>query len=206
MADLSKFLEQAKDFDISEVDWQRIGVWPLPARIAVSVLAAIVIVIAAYFLFIKDKNVELENAALQERTLRSSFEMKADEAANLAGYREQMVQMEESFEAILKQLPSDTEVPGLLEDIDEKGVSSSLDIEKIELQPEQSSEFYVELPIKIEVTGGYHEFGAFVSGIAGMPRIVTLHDFTIKRVDGGRPTLRMDILAKTYRYKAQDEE
>lgn len=205
MADLANFLEQAKNFDISEVDWQRVGVWPLPARIAVCVLAMILIVVAGYFLFIKDKNLELENAQRQEQTLRTSFEKKADEAANLEGYREQMVKMEESFEAILKQLPSDTEVPGLLEDIDEKGVSSRLDIAKIELQPEQSSEFYVELPIKIEVTGGYHEFGAFVSGIAGMPRIVTLHDFTIKRLNN-KSALQMDILAKTYRYKAQDDE
>jgi type IV pilus assembly protein PilO len=205
VANFSEFLEEAKNFELSELDFNRIGVWPLPAKIAVYVAAAILIVAAGYFFLIKDKNLELANAERQEQSLRSSFERKADEAANLAGYREQMVKMEESFDAILKQLPSDTEVPGLLEDIDEKGVSSSLSIERIELQPEQSSEFYIELPIKIEVTGGYHEFGAFVSGIAGMPRIVTLHDFTIKRLDK-QAALRMDILAKTYRYKAQDEK
>lgn len=205
MADMAEFLEQVKNFDISEVDIQRIGVWPLPARILVCVAAAILIIVGAYFLIVKDKNLELANAQSKEQTLKTSFEAKADEAANLEGYREQMVQMEESFDAILKQLPSDTEVPGLLEDIDEKGVSSRLSIERIELQPEQSSEFYIELPIRIEVTGGYHEFGSFVSGIAGMPRIVTLHDYTIKRLDN-QAGLRMDILAKTYRYKAQDEE
>ncbi len=205
MADMAEFLEQVKNFDISEVDIQRIGVWPLPARILVCVAAAILIIVGAYFLVVKDKNLELANAQSKEQTLKTSFEAKADEAANLEGYREQMVQMEESFDAILKQLPSDTEVPGLLEDIDEKGVSSRLSIERIELQPEQSSEFYIELPIRIEVTGGYHEFGSFVSGIAGMPRIVTLHDYTIKRLDN-QAGLRMDILAKTYRYKAQDEE
>lgn len=205
MADMANFLEQVKNFDIADVDVQRIGVWPLPARIAVCVAAIVVIIAAGYFFFVKDKNIELASAEQQEQTLRTSFEKKADEAANLERYREQMVKMEESFEAILRQLPSDTEVPGLLEDIDEKGVSSQLAIEKIELQPERASEFYVELPIKIEVNGGYHEFGAFVSGIAGMPRIVTLHDFTIKRLND-KTALKMDILAKTYRYKAQGDK
>ncbi len=204
MADMTAFLEQAKNFDISDVDLQRVGVWPLPARVLVCFGAAIAIVAAAYFLIIKDMNSELAAAKKQEQTLRTSFEAKAKEAANLEDYREQMVKMEESFEAILKQLPSDTEVPGLLEDIDEKGVASRLDIESIALQAERSSEFYIELPIKIVVTGGYHEFGSFVSGIAGMPRIVTLHDYTIKKLGKGAG-LRMDILAKTYRYKALDK-
>ena len=198
-------LDQIKNFDLSEVDIQRVGVWPLAARIAVCVVVTILIVTAGFFFFVKDKNVELSSAEQQEQTLKASFEMKAEEAANLERYREQMEKMEESFDAILKQLPSDTEVPGLLEDIDEKGVSSRLTIERIALQPEKSSEFYVELPIKVEVSGGYHEFGAFVSGIAGMPRIVTLHDFTIKRLERGAG-LKMDILAKTYRYKAQGDE
>ena len=204
MADMEAFLEQVKNFDISDVDLQRVGVWPLPARIFVCIGAAIAIVAAAYFLIIKDMNIELATAKQQEQTLRSSFEAKAKEAANLEGYREQMVKMEESFEAILKQLPSDTEVPGLLEDIDEKGVASRLDIESIALQAERPSEFYIELPIKIVVTGGYHEFGSFVSGIAGMPRIVTLHDYTIKQL-GKEAGLRMDIQAKTYRYKTLDK-
>ena len=198
-------LDQIKNFDLSEVDIQRVGVWPLAARIAVCVVVTILIVTAGFFFFVKDKNVELSSAEQQEQTLKASFEKKAEEAANLERYREQMEKMEESFDAILKQLPSDTEVPGLLEDIDEKGVSSRLTIERIALQPEKSSEFYVELPIKVEVSGGYHEFGAFVSGIAGMPRIVTLHDFTIKRLERGAG-LKMDILAKTYRYKAQGDE
>jgi type IV pilus assembly protein PilO len=205
VADMADFLEQLKNFDVSDVDLQRVGVWPLPARILVCIGAAVAIVAAAYFLIIKDMNIELAAAKQQEKTLKSSFEAKAKEAANLEGYREQMVKMEESFEAILKQLPSDTEVPGLLEDIDEKGVASRLDIESIALQSERSSEFYIELPIKIVVTGGYHEFGSFVSGIAGMPRIVTLHDYTIEQLGKGAG-LRMDILAKTYRYKALDDE
>jgi type IV pilus assembly protein PilO len=205
MADMSKFVEQLKNFDLAEVDVQRVGVWPLPARIAVCIAAAMIIIVGGYFALIKDKNLELETAEGQEQSLRRSFETKAEEAANLNEYREQMVEMEKSFEAILRQLPSDTEVPGLLEDIDEKGVNSRLSIERIALQAERRSDFYIELPIQIEVTGGYHEFGSFISGIAGMPRIVTLHDFTIRRLDRGGGGLRMEILAKTYRYKGQGE-
>ena len=112
--------------------------------------------------------------------------------------------MEESFDALKKQLPDDTEVPDLVDDIDEKGVQSRLVINSIKLQAEKPAEFYIELPIDIKVSGGYHEFGAFVSGIAGMPRIVTLHDFSIKREGATGATLNMDIQAKTYRYKDQE--
>jgi type IV pilus assembly protein PilO len=111
--------------------------------------------------------------------------------------------MEVSFNALKQQLPKDTEVPGLLEDIDEKGVDSRLEIQSITLLPEVASEFYIELPIEIKVSGGFHEFGAFVSGVAGMPRIVTLHDFSIGKKDKGS-NLSMTINAKTYRYKEQE--
>lgn len=203
MANMSEFSEQLKNFNLADVDWERVGVWPLPARIFVCVLALVAVLTATYFLFIKDKNMELASAERREVTLKSDFEKKAFEAANLEKYRLQMVEMEESFDALKKQLPKDTEVPGLLEDIDEKGVDSRLAIEAITLKPEIASEFYVELPIEIKVAGGYHEFGAFVSGVAGMPRIVTLHNFDIKRDDRAN-RLHMTIQAKTYRYKEQE--
>ncbi|ACR12503.1 type 4a pilus biogenesis protein PilO [Teredinibacter turnerae] len=207
MADLNQLLEQAQNFDINDVDWDRVGVWPVPVRALLCLLAAALIVAAGYFFVVKDKNLQLEAAERQETTLRQSFERKAFEAANLDRYRLQMQEMEESFGALVSRLPSDTEVPGLLEDIDEKGVESRSVIESIELQPEVSTEFHIELPIKIKISGGYHEFGAFVSGVAGMPRIVTLHDFTITkpREDGPAP-LNMDIIARTYRYKSQDDQ
>jgi type IV pilus assembly protein PilO len=115
-----------------------------------------------------------------------------------------MKEMEESFGALVAQLPSDTEVPGLLEDIDEKGAESGLTINSISLQPEKTAEFYVELPISVKVSGSYHDLGNFVSGIAGMPRIVTLHDYTIAKAKSGG-LLDMVITAKTYRYKGQEE-
>ena len=112
--------------------------------------------------------------------------------------------MEESFGALVSQLPSDTEVPGLLEDITNKGMLNGLEFDSIQLQPEVAREFYIELPIQIQAKGSYHDLGAFVSGMAGLPRIVTLHDFTIVQQAPGNSMLRMNITAKTYRYK--DEE
>ena len=203
MANTSDFMEQLKNFNLSDVDWERVGVWPLPGRILLFVIAITVILVGAYFAFVKDKNAQLTGEQRKELDLKTKFEKKAYEASNLEKYRAQMVEMQESFGALVKQLPSDTEVPGLLEDIDEKGIDSRLNIESITLQPEKISEFYVELPIEIKVSGGYHEFGAFVSGVAGMPRIVTLHDFSINK-EKSAGNLKMTIQAKTYRYKDQE--
>jgi len=133
--------------------------------------------------------------------LKDEFEDKAFKAANLDAYRQQMVEMKESFGALVSQLPSDTEVPGLLEDITNKGLLNGLDIKSINLQKEKSREFYVELPISISASGSYHDLGAFISGMAGLPRIVTLHDFQINMNDNNATKLNMNIISKTYRYK-----
>ena len=129
------------------------------------------------------------------------FERKSFEAANLDAYRVQMREMQESFGALVSQLPSDTEVPGLLEDISAKGQQNGMSIENIDLLDEVTEEFYVELPIAITATGSYHNLGAFVSGMAGLPRIVTLHDFDIVMVGDDSAELVMEITAKTYRYR-----
>lgn len=199
---LADTLEQLQNFDINDIDWDRIGVWPLPARIAVCLVLAVAILCGVYFLVIEDLNLQKDRVVAEEADLRKTFESKSFQAANLEAYREQMAEMEESFGALVKQLPSDTEVPGLLEDIDEKGTESNLAIDSIDLKPEKVGEFYVELPIDIKVNGSYHDLGAFVSGVAGMPRIVTLHDYSIAEKDG---RLAMSIGAKTYRYKSQEE-
>ena len=128
-------------------------------------------------------------------------ETKAFQAANLQAYRQQMLELDETFGALLKQLPKDTEVPGLLEDITEVAHASGLSMKAISLQPEKVSEFYVELPIKIDVTGDYRDFGSFVSGVAALSRIVTLHDYSIEAGNGS--LLNMVIEAKTYRYKEE---
>ncbi len=200
----SDTLEQLKNFDVNDVDFDRIGVWPVPGKIFVCVLLVVVVFALTYYLKVKDLNTQLDRVVAEESSLRQTFETKSFQAANLDEYRDQMVKMEKSFGALLSRLPSDTEVPGLLEDIDARGSESGLDINSIRLESEQQSEYYVELPISIDVEGGYHDLGTFVSGVAGMPRIVTLHDFTIARQEDSG-TLTMQIGAKTYRYKSQDE-
>ncbi|WP_370979924.1 type 4a pilus biogenesis protein PilO [Agaribacterium sp. ZY112] len=205
MTDVAKFIEQLQEFDVNDLDFNRVGVWPLAGRIFLCVLASLALVSACYFLVVKDKQLRLETVSSQERGLRSDFEAKAHEAVNLDTYRAQMVKMEEGFGALIARLPTKTEVPGLLEDIDDKGVESRLEINRIALQEEVVSDIHVELPIRIEVEGGFHEFGAFVSGIAGMPRIVTLHDFLIEPATKDKAgLLKMQLQAKTYRYKGEE--
>lgn len=201
MADLQNFLQQVQEFDVNDIDFNRVGVWPFPAKVFLCLIVSAVIVSACYFLLIKDRQVRLQSEVAKEQTLRDDFAKKAHEAANLQAYRDQMVVMEESFGALVSRLPTDTEVPGLIEDIDDKGVESRLTINEIKLQKEIVKQVHIELPIKVNVSGGYHEFGAFVSGIAGMPRIVTLHDFKISQDAAGSGVLVMDMEAKTYRYK-----
>ncbi|WP_444926460.1 type 4a pilus biogenesis protein PilO [Microbulbifer sp. TRSA002] len=203
---LADTIKQLNEIDFNDIDFTRIGVWPLSGRIAVLVLSAALVIGAGYYFLIKDIYSKFEFSVNKESDLFSQFEKKQFEAANLEAYRAQLFEMEETFGALLKQLPKDTEVPGLLEDIDEFGSGSGLTINKVELEQERVGEFYVELPIRIEVQGSYHEFGAFVSGIAGMPRIVTLHDFDVSTERGDGGLLNMIINAKTYRYKGQGEE
>lgn len=194
-------LQNLNNLDLSEIDFDSIGVWPLAGRIAVLIAGAILVLAGSWYFSIKDLGVRLERVQSSEQELRREFETKAHQAANLEAYREQVAELETTFEALLAQLPSDTEVPGLLDDITDIGRGSSLTIQSIDLQPERSDEYYIELPIKIVATGGYHDFGAFVSGVASLPRIVTLHDYTVRALPGG--LLNLEIDAKTYRYKAQ---
>ena len=140
-----------------------------------------------------------------QETLVQDFEQKVFKANNLDVYKKQLADMETSFGSLLKQLPKDTEVPELLEDVTHTGLGSGLEFDGINLGTEVSKEFYAELPITIKVHGDYHAFGAFVSGVSALPRIVTLHDLKIlplqnKFADNGAPVLTMEITAKTYRY------
>ena len=202
---LNDSLEQLKNLDLSELDVESIGVWPLPVRVLLLVMVFCLVLSGAYYFYIKDLGAELSAAQNEEMELKKKFEKKAFQAANLAEYRQQMEEVEKLFGALLAQLPSDTEVPGLLEDITELGSGASLNISSITLQPERASEFYVELPIKIVAEGAYHDVGAFVSGIAGLPRIVTLHDYKLASNDKSSMQ-ELEIEARTYRYKIQDDE
>jgi type IV pilus assembly protein PilO len=197
-------LIELKDTDFADLDIQQIGVWPAALKTILVISIVLVIICLGYFLKVKDISLLTERAVAEELELLQQYQSKAFLAANLDAYRQQMIELDETFGALLKQLPKDTEVPGLLEDITEVANGSGLAMKSINLQPEKVSEFYVELPIKIDVTGDYHDFGSFVSGVASLPRIVTLHDYTIKQSDGSR--LNMQIDARTYRYKAEAEQ
>ncbi|MAZ69365.1 type 4a pilus biogenesis protein PilO [Porticoccus sp.] len=201
---LSDSFQQLKDFDFTDLDFDSIGVWPLPVRVLLLIVVFSLVLAGTYYFHVKDLGVQLEQSKAQEVKLKNNFEQKAFQAANLEAYRIQMAEVEKLFSALLAQLPSDTEVPGLLEDITEIGHGASLNISSITLQPERSAEFYVELPIKIVAEGGYHDVGAFVSGVAGLPRIVTLHDYSLS-AKGSGGLLALEIQAKTYRYKTQED-
>jgi type IV pilus assembly protein PilO len=198
---LDDTLRSLREFDINDISLDNIGTLPVVIKVVLCLLLYGALITAGYYYHIKNLQEDLLRVEKQEVTLKQEYEKKAFQVANLDAYRQQMVDMEESFGALISQLPSDTEVPGLLEDITNKGLLNGLSISSIDLQPEVSREFYVELPIAIVATGSYHDLGAFVSGMAGLPRIVTLHDFVISGNGENSAALNMNITAKTYRYK-----
>lgn len=201
----SSWMDSLRKVELSELDLNNIGSWPTAVKVIAGVLLMALILGLGYNFHISDLEAQLQQQADQEATLKEQFSTKAFQAANLETYTEQMQEMETSFGAMLRQLPSDTEVPGLLEDITRTGLGSGLEFEEIKLLPEVTQQFYIELPIQISVTGAYHDLATFVSGVASLPRIVTLHDFEVKPVDPkvSNSQLRMSILAKTYRYNDQ---
>ncbi|TXH92928.1 MAG: type 4a pilus biogenesis protein PilO [Pseudomonas sp.] len=198
---LAESIESLKKVDLAELDLNNLGSWPAAVKTIACALLLLVALGLGYNFYLKELQGQLEQRRAEEQSLREQFSSKAFLAANLDAYKAQMKEMEDSFGALLRQLPSDTEVPGLLEDITRIGLDSGLEFEEIKLQPEVVQQFYVELPIQISVVGGYHDLATFVSGAASLPRIVTLHDFEIKLAEEDSISkLRMSILAKTYRY------
>ncbi|MDG2036073.1 MAG: type 4a pilus biogenesis protein PilO [Pseudomonadales bacterium] len=194
------------EVEIDQLDWENPGSWPSVVKVFILVAVLGLCLVLGYSFFTQSQVDQLKSAQAKEELLKTEFKQKAFEAANLDALRKQMDEMEQIFGALVSQLPSDTEVPGLLEDITATGVDNGLEFQSIELQPELAQEFYIELPINIDVTGSYHDLGAFVSGISGLPRIVTLHDFEILPIEERPGVMAMKILAKTYRYKDEGEQ
>ncbi len=203
-ATMGSVFEQIQGFDLSDIEFDKIGSWPLIGKVAFCSIIVLGLALASYFFLIDGERGSLERLENQEQQLKRDFENKAFRVANLSEYKAQMVEMENSFGSLLKQLPKDTEVPGLIDDISATALNAGLNLKKIDPSDMVSSEFYKELPINIEVSGGYHEMGAFVSGVASLPRIVTLHDFSISKGDR-QEQLSMKILAKTYQYDAESK-
>jgi len=185
------------------------GRWPLPVRaLAIGVCFLVVAVALIYFFVWQDRMPQLQQREDQETQLRNEYRSKHAKAVNLALYKQQLADIEKSFGALLRQLPSKTEVPNLLVDISQTGLAAALQEKLFQPGPEIKKDFYAELPIHITLTGSYHEFGAFVSGIAALPRIVTLHDIQITPTEksaGSFDQLQLDLTAKTYRYLDDDE-
>jgi type IV pilus assembly protein PilO len=187
------------------------GRWPWAIRaMAVAVCFVLVSGILIYFFVWSDRMPELQKSEDQETALRAEFRDKHSKATNLALYKQQLSDIEKSFGALLRQLPSRTEVPNLLVDISQTGLGAALEEKLFQPGQEVKKDFYAELPIHIQLTGSYHEFGAFVSGIAALPRIVTLHDIQITPVNSksgaaNYDQLQLDLTAKTYRYLDDDE-
>ena len=199
-------IKSLNDVDLADLDLENIGSWPTALKVILLTFLFVALLVAGFYLHIEELNKGLATVKQEEQTLRVDFEQKAFEAANLEAYKAQLAEMEERFGALVAQLPSETEVPGLLEDITDKGELNGLNIERIDLLDEQEQNFYVELPIAIEAIGSYHDIGAFISGMAGLPRIVTLHDFEIIIDGNGSNMLEMSVNAKTYRYREEDDE
>jgi type IV pilus assembly protein PilO len=201
---MSNLLDEIRDLDPNDV-----GRWPLTFRVgAIGVTFLVAVLAMAYFLAWKPKKPELDAARAEETSLLTTLEGKARKAANLDAYKAQLQEMEQSFGAMLRKLPNKTEVPNLLIDISQQGSGSGLEQKLFQPGGQVNKDFYAELPIKMKLTGSFHAIGAFVSGIAALPRIVTLHDVDITTVakDKGSDQLQIDVTAKTYRYLDEEEQ
>src|SRR6218665_2974745 len=196
---------------LSTLDPQNVGSWPLPIKAFIYALVFLVVLALGYMFDLSGIQGGLAIGKQQQETLLGEFETKVFKAQNLETYKRQLKDMEDSFGALLRQLPQDTEVPGLLDDITHTGLGSGVEFDSIDLGQESPQDFYAEQPINIKSHGDYHGFGAFVSGVAALPRIVTLHDFKIEPASQGKsasadtgndgsPVLSLTIQAKTYRY------
>jgi type IV pilus assembly protein PilO len=195
--------------DLKDLDPNDFGRWPGTVRIgAIAAIFLISAFLMVFFLAWKPKKPVLDDARAEETKLMSTLESKARKAANLDAYIAQLQEMEQSFGAMLRKLPNKTEVPNLLTDISQQGAGAGLDQKLFQPAAQVTRDFYAELPIRMRLTGSFHSIGSFVSGIAALPRIVTLHDVTISPTgkEKGLDLLQLDVTAKTYRYLDEEEQ
>lgn len=191
--------------DLNDLDLSNIGIWPTPIKLVLVLVACILVGVGGYYFDTEGQLTRLDSVEKQEVQLRQDFETKQAKAANLEAYRKQLDEMKQSFGAMLRQLPNKTEVAELLVDVSQTGLASGLEFELFKPLGEVPREFYAELPIQIKVTGRYHEFGNFISGLAALPRIVTIHDIKIIEQSKEKSGLLLEATAKTYRYLDEEE-
>lgn len=182
--------------EINDLDFEQVATWPFEVKSLVAVFVVVIGLVGGYYFLIKDKLPVLEVAQNKELSLKQTYQGKYRIAVNLQAYEEQLTQLQNDFSSMLKSLPTSNETPGLLDDITLVGTSAGLTFRLLNWQREIPKEFYSELPIEMEVFGGYHNFGQFASEIAGLPRIVTVHDFEVTQEAN---TLKLKVQAKTYR-------
>ena len=194
--------------ELRSLDVNDIGRWPLVFRAAViGLVFAVVVGFGIYWTIIEDRAPQLKRAQDEERTLKVAFESKQKKAANYDKYKEQLAQMEQSFGTMLRQLPGETEIPSLIVDISQTGLAAGLQEKLFQPQPEVPKDFYAEKPILIQLAGSYHDIANFVSGIAALPRIVTLHNINITPDNADSfDQLSIEVTAKTYRYLEEGQQ
>lgn len=207
-------LDDIRNIDFSNIDFTQVGDWPGVIKGFVAILIAIIALVGGYFYLVEPSLVELDKVEREEETLRDTFKAKFKLAVNLPAYREQLDQMEQTFNALRRQLPNENQVADLVVQFTRAGLAHGLASELFQPQKERPADFYVELPISIKVTGTFHDLAEFTSDIAGIPRIVTLHDISLKpagkaeekTASVGQTKLTMTGTAKTYRYVDEDAE
>lgn len=200
--------------DLRNADFSDIGSAPGSVRYFLLAVLLILILVAGYFLFIDDMNVELEQVRQQELALMADFEFKQQKSANLEAYEKQLTDMQELLQTMFRQLPGKTEMDKLLVDVSQTALAAGIDVQLFEPQAEAVQDFYAERPISIRMLGDYHEFGEFVSGVAALPRVVilTMHDISLRRASAGQSRygdsegrLILEGRVKTYRYVDEEE-
>lgn len=201
-----------KKISLKELDFNNMGSWPQQAKIGFCAIIAVLIIFLAYWFFVRGKREELAGLEQQETGLRATFEEKQGQAANLEPLKQQLAQMEQALQQMLRQLPSKTEMPDLIVDISQTALATGIQNELFQPGPETPQEFYAEKPIELAMVGTYHQFGAFVSGVASLPRVVimTMHDISLEPKDKGAPitadsSLELKGTVKTYRYLDETE-
>lgn len=193
-----------QEINWSELEFDNIGQWPSIIKIICCVFMACVVIFLSFHLFVSDEIARYDNTVKKQTQLLSIYRDKYAVASKLTIYRQQMREMEKTFAQLLKHLPTSNETPGLLDDLSYAGTTSGLTFLKIGWLPEIEKKLYTELPIKIEVQGSYHQFGEFAEKVAKLPRIVSLHDFSI--LSTNQETLTFNVVAKTYRYKKSNKD
>ena len=194
--------------ELNELDFSNIGIWPWPVKIALILLVCTLLSVGFYYFDTQEQLLQLEQVEKEEVKLKADFEAQQTKAVSLDKYKLQLEEMKQSFGAMLRQLPNKTEVAELLVDVSQTGLAAGLEFELFKPIGEAPKEFYAELPIKLKVHGGFHEFGEFISGLAALPRIVTIHDVRIhptgkqatSNKQSGKTKLVLEATAKTYRY------